>query len=314
MKRILITGCSGFLASYLTGLLQEEGKNELFGITEVPDFRSHRLEVFNIDIRDRDRFFLLVEKINPDIIFHLAAVTNVGFAWRNQLLTYEVNFIGSVNLMEAVTRFSPGARLILMSSAEVYGNTGKKLIDESTPASVRNPYSLSKYAMEMAADLYITAENLDVIKVRSFNFTGPGQDKKFVSSNFSYQIAAIERGEKEPQIKVGNLSAVRDFSDVRDTVRYLKAIAEKGDRGGVYNLCSGQTYPIEEILHKLLSFSEKEIEVVVEKERLRPVDIPELAGDCSLIREKFDLRPRYSIDQTLLDLLNYWRARGAGAL
>lgn len=309
MNRILITGCSGFLAYYLIDILERSGSSGLYGITEIPDFTSDRIKVYNVDIREREKLFSIVEEIKPDFTFHLAAITNVGFSWRNQNMTYEVNFIGSSNLLEALALHSPHSRIILMSSAELYGDTKKELIDETTEISVRNPYSLSKYAMEMAADLYINSKNLNIIKIRSFNFTGPGQDKKFVTSDFSSQIAAIEKKKKKPLIRVGNLSAVRDFSDVRDTARYLYVIAEKGDRGGIYNLCSGETYSIKEILDILLSLAKTEIEVLQDKKKLRPLDIPKLAGDCSLIRKKFDLYPQYKIEQTLLDLLNYWRDR-----
>ncbi len=313
MKRVFITGCSGFLASYLSALLLEEGNSEVFGITEIQGFNSDRFTVLNIDIREKDKLFAAVKEIKPDITFHLAAVTNVGFAWKNPNLTYEVNFIGSSNLLEAIALYSPVSRILLMSSAELYGRTKKKLSGETMKISVKNPYSLSKYAMEMLADLYMKARNLDVTKIRSFNFIGPGQDRKFVASDFSSQIAAIEKGEKEPLIRVGNLSAVRDFSDVRDTARYLNVIAEKGDRGGIYNLCSGKTYSIRQILDILLSFSTANIKIAADENKLRPLDIPRLAGDCSLIREKFDLYPRYEIEQTLLDLLNYWRNSNVSA-
>jgi GDP-4-dehydro-6-deoxy-D-mannose reductase len=307
MRRVFITGCSGFLASYLIDALEKEGKSKLYGITEIPDFKSAKIEVANIDIRDKDKLFALVEKIKPDITFHLAAITNVGFAWKNQQLTYEVNFIGSSNLIESISLFAPGSRILLMSSAELYGDNNKKNIDENAEISVRNPYSLSKYAMEMAADLYINSKNLDIIKLRSFNFTGPGQNKKFVTSDFSSQIAAIEKEQKKPEIRVGNLAALRDFSDVRDTARYLNVIAGKGDRGGTYNLCSGKIYAIQEILDILLSFSKIKIATFVDEDKFRPLDIPRLAGDCTLIKEKFDLHPQYKIEETLLDLLNYWR-------
>lgn len=309
MKRVFITGCSGFLASYLIDLLHREGNCKLSGITEIPGFTSDKIDVHHIDIRDKKKLFAIMKKIRPQVTFHLAAITNVAFSWEHQDLTYEVNFIGSSNLIEAIALYAADSRVLLMSSAELYGDTEKKFLDENTAISVRNPYSLSKYAMEMAADLYINSKNFDIIKLRSFNFTGPGQDKKFVTSDFSAQIAAIEKGTKEPAIRVGNLSAVRDFSDVRDTARYLKVIAEKGSRGGIYNLCSGTTHSIREILDILLSFSEKEIKVVEDKEKFRPLDISRLAGDRSLIRERFQLQPQYKIEQTLLDLLNDWRAK-----
>ena len=172
-----------------------------------------------------------------------------------------------------------------------------------------NPYALSKMAMEMAGDLYLRTKKLEIIKVRSFNFIGPGQDVKFVSSNFAWQIANIEKGKKERIIKVGNLSAERDFSDVRDIARYMKVIGTEGKSGSIYNLCSGNVYSIKYILDILLKHSNEKIKIEVDKERFRPVDIPKLAGDNSLIQSKFGLIPEYSIEQTLRDTLDFWRNR-----
>jgi GDP-4-dehydro-6-deoxy-D-mannose reductase len=307
MKRVLITGCSGFLGSYLVERLESGGDYEISGFTEVPEFHSSKLRVFHLDIRDRDSVFNVVETVKPDLVFHLAAIANVGFSWKHQKLTYEVNFIGSSNLLEALAAVVPRCRVLMMSSAELYCASDKPLLDETIPPSAGNPYALSKLAMEMAANLYIESENMDIIKLRSFNFTGPGQDRKFVASDFSHQIVEIEKGLREPVIQVGNLSPVRDVSDVRDTARYLEIIAEKGESGGIYNLCSGNTYSIQQLLDMLLSLSTEEIEVKVDSSKFRPVDVPRLAGDNRLIRDSFGLYPEYKMEQTLSDLLHYWR-------
>ncbi len=309
MKKVLITGCSGFLGSFLIDLLETEGKCDIYGFTEVMEFNSSRLKVYHVDIRERDAIFTVIEAVKPDLVFHLAAISNVGFSWKNQKLTYEINFIGSSNLFEALNIFSPHCRVLLMSSAELYVASQSSLMNESSPTSARNPYALSKFAMEMVGEIYIQSMNMEVIKLRSFNFTGPGQDKKFVASDFSFQIAEIEKGKREPVIQVGNLSAVRDISDVRDIARYLTVIAREGKKGGIYNLCSGRTYSIRDLLDILLSLSTEKIDVVEDKARLRPVDVPRLAGDNRLIRETFNLYPEYKIEQTLSDLLNYWRER-----
>lgn len=308
-KKVLITGCSGFLSQPLIKELENSGDYLIYGITEELDFTSTHFQVTNLDIRNRDRLFQLIKEIQPDITFHLAAISNVGFSWKNQHLTYEVNFMGSNNLMEALSLHAPNGRLLLMSSAELYGNAGKDFIDEKTPICSKNPYSLSKHAMEMAGRLYEKSHKMNVTYLRSFNFIGPGQGNKFVAADFSSQIVDIEKGKKDPIISVGNLSAQRDFSDVRDIARYLRVIAENPDRGGTYNLCSGNVYTIREILDILLSLSSKKIEVQVDSSRLRPVDIPRLGGDNSLIKNTFNLSPRYKINQTLLDILEYWRAR-----
>jgi len=316
-KKILITGCSGFLGSHLIEALGKQNKPgdhghgenpNLSGITEITGFHSSGLDVYHVDIRDRQKVFEAVQAIQPDLTFHLAAIANVGFSWKHQQLTYEVNFIGTSNLLEALNTFSPGSRVLLMSSAELYGECSGKACNEDTPlARPKNPYSLSKIAMEMVGDLHRNTSKLEIIKIRAFNFTGPLQDKQFVASDFSFQVVEIEKGKREPVIRVGNLSAIRDISDVRDIARYLTVIAEKGENGGIYNLCSGQTRSIRELLDMLLSLSHRNIEVVVEKHRFRPVDVPKLWGDNTLIKEKFNLYPEYHIKQTLTDLLNYWR-------
>lgn len=299
------------MATHLLDVLETDSPGTpISGITEVSDFKSSRITVHNVDLRDRDKVFEAVEAAKPGLLFHLAAIANVGFSWRNQELTYQVNFIGSSNLLEALARYSPGCRVVMMSSAELYGNTKETPYSENDPlCKPRNPYALSKMAMEMLADLFIDSYELDIIKIRAFNFTGPAQDPKFVASDFSRQIAAIEKGEMEPVIRVGNLSAVRDISDVRDVARYLSVIAGNGICGEIYNTCSGKTYSIKNILDKLLALSDAPIKVVVDKDKLRPVDVPVLWGDNKKIKDDFGLEPRYDIDVTLADLLNYWRGK-----
>jgi len=308
MSRILVTGCSGFLASHLLKLLQRDPKNQIFGITEVPGFITPDVEVFQVDIRRRDDIAQMMEIIRPDITYHLAAVASVGYAWRNPELAYEVNFMGSSNLLEALQASAPDSRLLLMSSAEVYQpGCGEEPIRESGPTVCRNPYALSKMAMEMLGDLYWRAFAMKAFKVRAFNFTGPGQDTKFVASDFANQVARIERGELPPVIRVGNLEAIRDFSDVRDIARYVQVIGARGEGGDVYNACSGRGYSIRRILEILLALAHKPIRIEVDRDKFRPTDNPVLVGDPELIRRRFDLGPEYAIEQTLGDLLGYWR-------
>lgn len=306
MDKVLITGCSGFLASYLTKELDSDDI-KILGITEERDYSSKDFDVINVDIRDRERIEKIVREFTPDYIFHLAAISNVGFSWKDPGLTYEVNLIGSSNLLESTAKYSEGSRVILMSSAEVYSKiTGGKL-SESSGTSPDSPYALSKLAMEMAADLYINSSNMEIIKIRSFNFTGPGQNSSFVSSDFSRQIAQIEKGKQEPVIKVGNLSAKRDFSDVRDIARYLSVISKEGKGGEVYNTCSGSVYSISDMLDILLDLSSSDIRVEVDKGKFRPIDKPLLAGDNTKIKNEFGLNPEYELKKTLADLLEYAR-------
>ncbi|HSQ34610.1 MAG TPA: GDP-mannose 4,6-dehydratase [Candidatus Binatia bacterium] len=307
LNRVLITGCSGFLAAHLMKLLQHEVGNRLFGITEVPGFSHAGVEVCQLDIRRRDDLIRLLADIRPHVIFHLAAVTNVGFAWKNPALTYEINMLGSSNLLEAILPVSPQARVVLMSSAEVYRGRVETPISEDSPVQCQNPYALSKLAMEMLGDLYWNAHHLHVCKLRAFNFTGPGQDAKFVASDFASQIAAIEKGKKEAVIRVGNLAAIRDFSDVRDVARYVQLLGRHGRGGEVYNLCSGRSYAISQILEMLLALAAKPIRVQVEAAKFRPVDNPQIHGDPSRLRSEFTLQPEFTMEKTLSDLLDYWR-------
>jgi GDP-4-dehydro-6-deoxy-D-mannose reductase len=315
MSRILVTGCSGFLASHLLKRLLREPGNKVFGITEVPGFTYPDVEVFQVDIRRREDIAQMLEIIRPDVTIHLAAVANVGFAWKNPELTYDVNFMGSSNLLEALQASAPDSRLLLMSSAEVYQTGSGEAIREESPVQCQNPYALSKMAMEMLGDLYFRAFGMKVFKIRAFNFTGPGQDRKFVAADFASQIARIERGELPAVIHVGNLDAVRDFSDVRDIARYVQAIGAVARGGEVFNACSGRGYSIRQILDTLLSLAKKAIRVEVDAARLRPLDNPVIRGDGSLIRGRFGLVPEYAMERTLGDLLDYWRgmpSEGAG--
>lgn len=314
MNRILVTGCSGFLASHLLKLLQREPRNKIFGITEVPGFIYPDVEVFQVDIRRRGDIAQMLEIIRPDLTFHLAAVASVGFAWKNPELTYDVNFMGSSNLLEALQASAPDSRLVLMSSAEIY-QPSERPIREKDPVVCRSPYALSKLAMEMLGDLYWRAFGMKVCKIRAFNFTGPGQDRKFVAADFACQIAGIERGERPPVIRVGNLDALRDFSDVRDVARCVQAVGAGARGGEVFNVCSGRVYAIRQILDILLAQARTPIRVEVDRERLRPLDNPVISGDCSLLRGRFGLSPEYPIERTLGDLLDYWRgmpSEGAG--
>lgn len=318
MSRVLVTGCSGFLASHLLPRLLAAGTNQVFGITEVPGFTYADVEVFQVDIRRRLDIAQMLEIIRPDVTYHLAAVANVGFTWKNPELTYEVNFMGTSNLLEALQASAPDSRLLLMSSAEVYravppgaGGAGSEPFRESSPTAPQSPYALSKLAMEMLGDLYGRAFAMKACMVRAFNFTGPGQDRRFVASDFACQVARIERGEAAPVIRVGNLEAERDFSDVRDVARWLPVIAAGARPGEVVNACSGQVVSIRRILDILLAAARVPIRVETDPARFRPLDNPALRGDPGRLRARFGLRPEFPLERTLGDLLEHWRGRTA---
>jgi GDP-4-dehydro-6-deoxy-D-mannose reductase len=207
-----------------------------------------------------------------------------------------------------VARQAPSARIVLISSAEVYGNQAVPLSEESE-IDIRSPYGLSKYAMEILGELHRKGRGLDILRVRSFNFTGPGQASGFVIPDFASQIARIEIGNQEAVLRVGELSVRRDFSDVRDIARYLEILGKKGKPGKPYNLCSGSAYSIQELLDSLLAISGRDIRIVRDEKLIRPVDIPVLQGSNRRMRDELGLSPRYSLTDTLRDTLEYWRQR-----
>ncbi len=310
IKTVLITGASGFLASHLISIL-ESANVSIYGISDqAPDIETlGKLTDFRkIDIRDRVSLQQYIDEVRPDIVYHLAAVTNVGFSWQHAALTYEINLIGSTNLIETLAAMSSLCRIVLLSSAELYGFQPGALT-ENSPLNCRSPYALSKWAMEKLSGLFSHQKQLSFLTVRAFNFTGPGQSPKFVASDFARQIARIELGLAKAEIEVGNLSAVRDFSDVRDISRFLVELSlGKQFLSDTVNLCSGRAVSIQQILEQLLSFSDKDIMVRTDSVRFRPVDNPTLFGDVTRMHDIYGLRPRYSLEKTLKDLLDYWRS------
>jgi len=333
--KILITGATGFVGRHLLRVLGEEaragtetGGFEVFGTSYPQPPRPSDQDIVFLDLRTESELFKLVRDVRPDWIFHLAAVSNVRSSWQLRRETLETNVIGTQNLLEAVRLTAPGARVLFISSSDVYGivgSTEKRLIEED-PIQVINPYAYSKAAGEMMCEFYNKVENLDIVIARQFPHTGPGQTADFVCPDWARQVVQIERGESEPVILVGNLDVKRDFSDVRDVVRAYIMLMRKGRRGKVYNVCSGKALPLREILDFLIGEAEtgpshsaerpgmkarrrQTIKVQVHPGKLRKTDVPLLLGSNSKLVAETGWSPRIPIEQTLRDLLAYWRER-----
>jgi len=331
--KILITGATGFVGRHLLRVLGEEaragtetGGFEVFGTSYPQPPRPSDRDIVFLDLRTESELFKLVRDVRPDWIFHLAAVSNVRSSWQLRRETLETNVIGTQNLLEAVRLTAPGARVLFISSSDVYGivgSTEKRLIEED-PIQVINPYAYSKAAGEMMCEFYNKVENLDIVIARQFPHTGPGQTADFVCPDWARQVVQIERGESEPVILVGNLDVKRDFSDVRDVVRAYIMLMRKGRRGKVYNVCSGKALPLREILDFLIGEAEtgpshsaerpgmkarrrQTIKVQVHPGKLRKTDVPLLLGSNSKLVAETGWSPRIPIEQTLRDLLAYWR-------
>ena len=306
--KVFITGATGFVGCYLIELL-DSPEYTIYG-TSFPE-RPEAENIFFMDVRSGEEIFGVIKEKKPDWVFHLAAVSNVKHSWGKRKETLEINIVGTFNLFEAIRKFAPLARVLFVSSSDVYGvssATGGALCEEE-PTQAVNPYAYTKLCGEILSRFYAQIENMDIVIARSFPHTGPGQSPDFVCSDWASQIARIEKGLAEPVIKVGNISVQRDFLDVRDVVKVYALLMEKGKTGEVYNVCSGKSVLLKEILNILLSFSSKAIEIQVDSQKLRKSDISLLFGDNRKIKQELSWEPEIPLKQSLFDLLEYWRGK-----
>ena len=314
MKKVFITGITGFAGSFLAEHIASQKDYEIFGSflsdTNLENTSSvkEKVSLRQIDLRDSRKLQDLIKEIRPDFVYHLAALTSPADSFKNPVEFINNNIEAEVNLLEAIRKTGILPKVLIASSAEVYGEVaaGDLPIDEDTPLRPASPYAVSKVAQDFLGLQYFISYKIPVIRVRPFNHIGPRQAPNFVVSSFSKRIVDIERG-KESVMRVGNLMAKRDFTDVRDIVRGYLLLLEMGDPGDVYNIGSGRSYKISEILDKLLSMANKDIKTEIDKQLLRPIDVPELVCDNKKIFQKTSWKPEIPIEKTLADTLDYWR-------
>jgi len=317
MRRVLVTGVTGFAGSHLVDYLLERGDCEIFGIlrwrspTENIEHFRNRITLLECDLRDASSTRDTLEQVRPEYVFHLAAQSFVPTSWTAPSESLTTNVLGQVNIFEAVRRMGLTCRIQLACSSEEYGlvHPDELPIRESNPLRPLSPYAVSKVAQDLLGYQYWMSWKLDVVRTRGFNHEGPRRGPVFVASDFAKQIADIEKGRKEPVLHVGNLEAKRDFTDVRDMVRAYWLALEKCEPGEVYNICSGKAWSIQEVLDRLLGMTKTKIEVRQDGGRLRPSDVPVLLGDYSKFNRATGWNPTIPFEQTLADMLDHWRAR-----
>lgn len=312
--RVLITGAGGFVGHHLSAHFGAvEPSALLTGTTLFPSETVHEAVRVQqrIDLKNYGRVLDLLADCRPDAIYHLAAQAFVPRSFEDPWETLENNIRAQLNIINACLELDIRPRILIVSSAEIYGAVERESLPMSEEAAIRptNPYSVSKVAQDMLGLQYYLSHGLPIMRARPFNHIGPGQNERFVAPAFARQIAAIEDGQGEAVIYVGNLAAKRDFTDVRDIVRAYHLIAQAGQPGEAYNIASGVAHSIRHLLDTLLGLTEIEIEVRVDAARLRPVDVPEIRGDAGKLWRDTGWRPSLSFEDTLRDVLADWRLR-----
>lgn len=314
--KALVTGISGFAGSYMAEYLLDNNV-EVIGtirnrsrLEHIHDILSD-IHLIECELRDSFSVEKLITNEKPDLIFHLAAQSFVPTSWNSPADTIYNNVAGQLNIFEAVRRIDLDCKIQIACSSEEYGHVEphETPIREENPLRPLSPYAVSKTAQDYLGYQYHRSYGLHIIRTRTFNHTGPRRGEQFVTSNFAKQIAEIEKGIRPPIVYVGNLEAMRDFTDVRDIVRAYWLALERAKAGDCYNIASGSCITIRAMLDILLSKCNVTIDIVPDASRMRPSDVQILLGNHSKFTDHTDWEPMIPLEQTLQDLLDYWRKR-----
>ncbi|MCM1215136.1 MAG: GDP-mannose 4,6-dehydratase [Lachnospiraceae bacterium] len=316
-KKILITGITGFAGSHLMDYLLEHTDYEVYGIKRVNSSLRNihhaldRITLFDADLLDETSLIKVLREACPDQIYHLGALSWVTPSWNMPAVYMQTNAVGTINLFEAMRVTGCSARVLTSATPEEFGDVPKELLPITEETRIRpiNPYAASKVAQDMVCITYHASYGMDIVRTRAFNHEGARRDKHGAIASFAYQIARIEQGLQEPVIKVGNLSATRNFTDVRDTVRAYYLAMEKGVSGELYLIGTDQIYTMEQVLHMLIAASVKadEIKVEVDPARVRPTELMTFIGDYSKFKSMSGWEIQYPLQETLTSVLEYWR-------
>lgn len=311
----LITGISGFvgshLAEYLLAHTDWQVAGTVYGRLDNIAHLRERLSLYPAELSRLEVVRFIVEETQPDYIFHLAAQPIPSLSHHDPWFTLENNIRAQLNVLEAVAQLRPHCRVLVVGSSEEYGAVlaSDLPITEDTPLRPTSPYAVSKITQDFMGLQYWLSHRVETIRVRPFNHIGPRQRRGFVAPDLASQIAEIEAGLRPPQVHVGTLDTARDFSDVRDIVRgYCLALAH-GKPGEVYNLGMGQAHTVAQLLDTLLAATAVTVQVVQDRQRTRAVDVPCMVADCSRIREQIGWQTQIPFEQSVHDVLDYWRVQ-----
>lgn len=307
IRRLLITGATGFVGTHLCGLLARTNPQWQVVGTTLDDTTSDP-RIVRCDLQKVTAITNLVKHAQPDAVIHLAGQSNVPISFDMPEATLATNIFSTLHLLDACRAHAKDARLLIVSSNEVYGPVPEREqpISEDRPLHPINPYAVSKAAQEMLALQYAHSYGLDVVVARPFNHIGPGQIDRFVVSTFARQIAEVERGDRAA-VSVGNLDAVRDFTDVRDVCRAYIALVERGERGNIYNIGQGTKIGVGDLLKRLCELAHVKVKVKTDPKLIRPSDAPVMLAKIKRLRDATGWQPEIPLEQSLRETLDWWR-------
>ena len=315
---VLVTGAGGFFGRHLGPALQTAGITVIRLLRSNSRHSGPSSDTYFADLLDAGAVAEVVADVQPDRVIHLAALSSPARSRLHPQAAFDVNVKGTINLLESLRTLRRPPRLLALSSSYVYGTPGAdsevEALTEETPLRPLTPYGASKAAQELAVRAYAVSYGIPALIVRPFNLLGPGQPDEYAASSFARQIAERELGVSKGPILVGNLDVERDFLDVRDAAQALALVLEKGRPGSTYNLASGKPVSLRAILEGLMAHSSATINFRIDPERVRPDESPRLFGAIDRLKSDTGWQPRIPIENTLGDLLTYWRERLGGAV
>ena len=308
--RILVTGATGFVGRYLCKLHMSK-RRELWGtyLQSDPDQDLHGVRLLYCDVTKFNSVQRVVREVRPTHLYHLAALSSVRDSYTDAKSVFDANFLGTLNLLEAVRGICPLARVLLVGSAHIYGKVSKAdlPITETQALNPNSPYGVSKAAADLLGSQFFQSYGLQIIRARPFNHTGPGQSTHFVCSDFAKQFAAIDLGLSKPVVRVGDVHTSRDFSDVRDVVRAYELLLRKGKPGEAYNVGSGQAFPLQTILEILQTFTSTQVHIKVEEKRVRKGESDIIFGSNQKLKKATVWAPKFQFRTTLQHLFTHWK-------
>lgn len=309
---VLITGGTGFVAPHLIQHIEKGGADIATLARSNSSDYQHAAKHHAIDVRETDRLQALVRETQPAQVYHLASISSVDSCWTNPRLAYEVNVTGTLNVFEAAMSLASPPKILNVSTSQLYAPSVQPLT-ESSMIGPSNVYAASKMMAELMAVQFRAPIAGGIITARSFNHTGPGQSPNFVLSAIAKQFTEIELGVRPPKLNLGNVNVKRDFTDVRDVVRAYSLLLEHGRANEVYNICSGVSVHLVEIIRMLETITGIKVAIEQDRSKMRTNDIADIVGDPAKVREETGWSPQIPLERTLDDLVGYWRSRSSAA-